>query len=40
MLIGGFTLQYEDEDHDKVVLSSDNDLSAAVQHAKLVGWKV
>ncbi|EOY22501.1 CBS / octicosapeptide/Phox/Bemp1 domains-containing protein isoform 1 [Theobroma cacao] len=30
---------YEDEDHDKVVLSSDNDLSAAVQHAKLVGWK-
>ncbi|XP_021286282.1 CBS domain-containing protein CBSCBSPB5-like isoform X1 [Herrania umbratica] len=30
---------YEDEDHDKVVLSSDNDLAAAVEHAKLVGWK-
>ncbi|KAK1306259.1 CBS domain-containing protein CBSCBSPB1 [Acorus calamus] len=30
---------YEDEDHDKVVLSSDNDLAAAVEHARLVGWK-
>ncbi|XP_022737069.1 CBS domain-containing protein CBSCBSPB1-like [Durio zibethinus] len=30
---------YEDEDHDKVVLASDNDLAAAVEHAKLVGWK-
>ncbi|XVF11511.1 hypothetical protein REPUB_Repub08aG0034300 [Reevesia pubescens] len=30
---------YEDEDHDKVVLTSDNDLAAAVEHAKLVGWK-
>ncbi|TYJ42147.1 hypothetical protein E1A91_A03G068500v1 [Gossypium mustelinum] len=30
---------YEDEDHDKVVLASDGDLAAAVEHAKLVGWK-
>ncbi|XP_039042459.1 CBS domain-containing protein CBSCBSPB1-like [Hibiscus syriacus] len=30
---------YEDEDHDKVVLTSDSDLAAAVEHAKLVGWK-
>lgn len=30
---------YEDEDHDKVVLSSDSDLVAAVDHAKLAGWK-
>ncbi|KAK8695075.1 hypothetical protein V6N13_072617 [Hibiscus sabdariffa] len=30
---------YEDEDHDKVVLASDNDLAEAVEHAKLVGWK-
>ncbi|XWS51430.1 hypothetical protein CRYUN_Cryun12cG0175600 [Craigia yunnanensis] len=30
---------YEDEDHDKVVLASDNDLAVAVDHAKLVGWK-
>ncbi|KAK8693015.1 hypothetical protein V6N13_070614 [Hibiscus sabdariffa] len=30
---------YEDEDHDKVVLTSDSDLAAAVDHAKLVGWK-
>ncbi|XP_020580495.1 CBS domain-containing protein CBSCBSPB1-like isoform X2 [Phalaenopsis equestris] len=30
---------YEDEDHDKVVLSTDSDLVAAVEHAKLAGWK-
>ncbi|OVA09564.1 Phox/Bem1p [Macleaya cordata] len=30
---------YEDEDHDKVVLESDGDLAAAVDHAKQVGWK-
>ncbi|MBA0616941.1 hypothetical protein Godav_026424, partial [Gossypium davidsonii] len=30
---------YEDEDHDKVVLASDSDLAAAVEHAKLLGWK-
>lgn len=30
---------YEDEDGDKVVLSSDNDLVAAVEHARLAGWK-
>lgn len=30
---------YEDEDHDKVVLSSNSDLQAAVEHARLAGWK-
>ncbi|CAA2939158.1 CBS domain-containing CBSCBSPB1-like [Olea europaea subsp. europaea] len=30
---------YEDEDHDKVVLASDSDLQAAVDHAKQTGWK-
>ncbi|MCE3051756.1 CBS domain-containing protein cbscbspb4 [Datura stramonium] len=30
---------YEDEDHDKVILASDSDLIAAVEHAKLSGWK-
>uniref|UniRef100_A0A9I9E0Q6 CBS domain-containing protein CBSCBSPB5 n=1 Tax=Cucumis melo TaxID=3656 RepID=A0A9I9E0Q6_CUCME len=30
---------YEDEDHDKVVLGSDSDLAAAVEHARLAGWK-
>jgi hypothetical protein len=32
--------QYEDEDHDKVILSSDSDLVAAVDHARQIGWKV
>lgn len=32
-------LQYEDEDRDKVVLASDDDLTAAVDHARLAGWK-
>ncbi|PON77276.1 CBS- PB1 domain contining protein [Parasponia andersonii] len=32
-------IMYEDEDHDKVVLASDNDLSAAVEHATQAGWK-
>jgi hypothetical protein len=36
----GATLQYEDEDHDKVILSSDSDLIAAVDHARQIGWKV
>ncbi|TYI17959.1 hypothetical protein ES332_A07G059200v1 [Gossypium tomentosum] len=31
---------YEDEDHDKVVLASDNDLQVAVEHAKSVGFKI
>ncbi|GMQ09674.1 hypothetical protein CsSME_00052959 [Camellia sinensis var. sinensis] len=31
---------YEDEDHDNVVLASDSDLVAAVDHARLAGWKV
>ncbi|KAG0529852.1 hypothetical protein BDA96_05G133200 [Sorghum bicolor] len=30
---------YEDEDQDKVVLASDDDLAAAVDHARLAGWK-
>ncbi|KAI0530884.1 hypothetical protein KFK09_000432 [Dendrobium nobile] len=30
---------YEDEDHDKVVIASDNDLQAAVEHARQLGWK-
>ncbi|XP_062207923.1 CBS domain-containing protein CBSCBSPB1-like [Phragmites australis] len=30
---------YEDEDHDMVVLSSDSDLIAAVDHARQIGWK-
>ncbi|VAH83825.1 CBS domain-containing protein CBSCBSPB1-like [Triticum dicoccoides] len=30
---------YEDDDHDKVILSSDTDLIAAVDHAKQIGWK-
>ncbi|MCD7450090.1 hypothetical protein HAX54_003508 [Datura stramonium] len=32
-------MKYEDEDHDKVILASDSDLIAAVEHAKLSGWK-
>ncbi|KAK9073586.1 hypothetical protein SSX86_007910 [Deinandra increscens subsp. villosa] len=30
---------YEDEDHDKVVLATDSDLAAAVEYARLSGWK-
>ncbi|CAM8925026.1 hypothetical protein QQ045_021853 [Rhodiola kirilowii] len=30
---------YEDEDHDKVILASDGDLAAAVEHARSLGWK-
>ncbi|GLT30842.1 hypothetical protein SLA2020_056250 [Shorea laevis] len=30
---------YEDDEHDKVVLASDSDLTAAVDHARLIGWK-
>ncbi|CAN4085351.1 unnamed protein product [Withania somnifera] len=30
---------YEDEDRDKVILASDSDLTAAVEHAKSSGWK-
>ncbi|CAA0831741.1 CBS domain-containing protein CBSCBSPB5 [Striga hermonthica] len=30
---------YEDEDKDKVMLASDSDLQAAVDHARLAGWK-
>lgn len=30
---------YEDEDHDKVLLASDNDLATAIDHARSAGWK-
>ncbi|KAK4341030.1 hypothetical protein RND71_039531 [Anisodus tanguticus] len=30
---------YEDEDHDKVVLATESDLTAAVDHARSAGWK-
>ncbi|KAK4776564.1 hypothetical protein SAY86_005252 [Trapa natans] len=30
---------YEDEDRDKVMLASDSDLAAAVEHARSAGWK-
>lgn len=30
---------YEDEDHDEVILASDSDLAAAVDHARSAGWK-
>lgn len=40
MQAGQFFLQYEDEDNDKVVLASDSDLAAAVDHAKTAGLKV
>ncbi|CAA7052660.1 unnamed protein product [Microthlaspi erraticum] len=32
-------IMYEDEDNDKVILASDGDLGAAVEHAKSIGWK-
>ncbi|XP_008806420.2 CBS domain-containing protein CBSCBSPB1-like isoform X3 [Phoenix dactylifera] len=32
-------ISYEDEDHDKVILASDNDLATAVDHARQAGWK-
>lgn len=40
ILICAGILQYDDEDSDKVVLESDSDLQAAVDHARLAGWKV
>ncbi|KAK3163079.1 hypothetical protein QOZ80_1BG0097360 [Eleusine coracana subsp. coracana] len=33
-------LLYDDEEGDRVVLSNDGDLTAAIQHAKSAGWKV
>lgn len=30
---------YEDEDHDKILLASDSDLQAAIDHARSIGWK-
>ncbi|KAJ7957237.1 CBS domain-containing protein [Quillaja saponaria] len=30
---------YEDEDRDKVIMASDIDLAAAVDHARSIGWK-
>ncbi|ESQ43536.1 hypothetical protein EUTSA_v10016029mg [Eutrema salsugineum] len=32
-------IMYKDEDNDKVILASDGDLVAAVEHAKSIGWK-
>ncbi|XP_010536618.1 PREDICTED: CBS domain-containing protein CBSCBSPB5 [Tarenaya hassleriana] len=32
-------IMYEDEDNDQVMLASNSDLSAAVEHAKSIGWK-
>ncbi|CAG7892805.1 unnamed protein product, partial [Brassica rapa] len=32
-------IMYEDEDNDKVILASDGDLVAAVEHAKSIDWK-
>ncbi|KAI3737431.1 hypothetical protein L2E82_27433 [Cichorium intybus] len=32
-------IMYEDEDQDKIVLATDADLAAAVDHARLSGWK-
>ncbi|GJW51416.1 CBS domain-containing protein CBSCBSPB1-like protein [Tanacetum coccineum] len=32
-------IMYEDEDKDKVVLATDSDLAAAVEYARLSGWK-
>ncbi|KAK7291546.1 hypothetical protein RIF29_06782 [Crotalaria pallida] len=32
-------IMYEDEEHDKIVLASDSDLAAAVDHAKMAGLK-
>ncbi|XP_077212204.1 CBS domain-containing protein CBSCBSPB1-like [Tasmannia lanceolata] len=32
-------ITYEDEEHDRVILASDSDLAAAIDHAKLAGWK-
>jgi len=40
MQAGQFFLKYEDEENDKVVLASDSDLAAAVDHAKTAGLKV
>ncbi|KAL8140880.1 hypothetical protein V2J09_006901 [Rumex salicifolius] len=30
---------YEDEEHDKVLLASDSDLAAAIEHARSANWK-
>ncbi|XP_031476549.1 CBS domain-containing protein CBSCBSPB5-like [Nymphaea colorata] len=32
-------IMYEDEEHDKVVLATDSDLAAAVEHARVAGLK-
>jgi hypothetical protein len=33
-------LLYDDDEGDRVVLTTDGDLSAAIQHARSAGWKV
>lgn len=32
--------QYEDDEGDKVLISTDSDLADAVSHARVAGWKV
>jgi hypothetical protein len=32
--------QYDDDEGDRVVLTTDSDLTAAIEHAKSAGWKV
>ena len=33
-------MQYEDDEGDRVLMDTDNDLIGAVNHARLAGWKV
>lgn len=33
-------MQYEDDEGDRVLMDTDNDLIGAVNHARLTGWKV
>ena len=33
-------VQYEDDEDDKVLLTTDSDLVGAVYHARFAGWKV
>lgn len=32
--------QYNDDEGDRVILTTDSDLTAAIEHAKSAGWKV
>jgi hypothetical protein len=35
-----FFQKYDDDEGDKVLLATDNDLIAAIEHARSAGWKV